>query len=64
MTNAQPEDLETRVTIIEEQLNQMLKSLDLVRTIQTGVRVEICGNSQASATLASSHILKYLLVLQ
>lgn len=54
MTNAQPENLETRVATIEEQLEQVLNELDLVRTIQTGIRVETRGNSQASARLERS----------
>jgi len=41
MTNAKPEDLETRVTTIEEQLDQVLESLDLIGTIQRGIRAEV-----------------------
>ncbi|MEL6164369.1 MAG: hypothetical protein AAFR37_11625 [Cyanobacteria bacterium J06628_3] len=51
MTNAQPENLETRVTTIEEQLEQVLESLDLIATIQRGVRVEVRDNSQTTARL-------------
>lgn len=51
MTNSQPEDLEARVTTIEEQLNQVLESLDLIATIQRGIRVEVRENSQTSARL-------------
>ncbi|MDJ0797839.1 MAG: hypothetical protein QNJ51_13665 [Calothrix sp. MO_167.B12] len=52
MTNAQqPEDLETRVTTIEEQLNEVLESLDLIATIQRGIRVEVRDTSQTSARL-------------
>ena len=51
MTNSQPEDLETRVETLEEQLNQVLESLDLIATIQRGVRVEVRDASQTSARL-------------
>ncbi|MEO1432516.1 MAG: hypothetical protein AAFV71_26285 [Cyanobacteria bacterium J06633_8] len=52
MTNSQPpEDLETRVATVEEQLNQVLESLDLIATIQRGLRVEVRENSQTSARL-------------
>ncbi|MEL6162748.1 MAG: hypothetical protein AAFR37_02935 [Cyanobacteria bacterium J06628_3] len=52
MTNSQPpEDLETRVATVEEQLNQVLESLDLIATIQRGIRVEVQDNSQTSARL-------------
>lgn len=51
MTNSQPENLETRVATIEEQLEQVLESLDLIATIQRGIRVEVRENSQTSARL-------------
>lgn len=53
MTNSQPppEDLETRVATVEEQLNQVLESLDLIATIQRGIRVEVQDTSQTSARL-------------
>jgi len=51
MTNAQPEDLETRVATVEEQLDQVLESLDLIATIQRGIRVEVRENSQTTARL-------------
>lgn len=52
MTNAeQPENLELRVSAIEEQLNQVLESLDLIATIQRGIRVEARETSQTSARL-------------
>lgn len=51
MTNSQPEDLTTRVTTIEEQLEQVLDSLDLIRTIQNGGRQEVRATSQSTARL-------------
>lgn len=51
MTNAKPEDLETRVTTIEEQLDQVLESLDLIGTIQRGIRAEVRNTSQSTARL-------------
>lgn len=51
MTNAQPENLETRVTTIEEQLDQVLESLDLIGTIQRGIRAEVRDTSQSTARL-------------
>jgi len=51
MTNSQPENLETRVTTIEEQLNQVLDSLDLIGTIQRGIRAEVRDTSQSTARL-------------
>jgi len=51
MTNAQPENLETRVATVEEQLDQVLESLDLIATIQRGIRVEVRENSQTTARL-------------
>ncbi len=51
MTDSQLEDLTTRVTTIEEQLEQVLDSLDLLRTIQNGVRQEVRATSQSTARL-------------
>ena len=51
MTNAQPENLETRVATIEEQLEQVLESLDLIGTIQRGIRAEVRDTSQSTARL-------------
>lgn len=51
MTNSQPENIETRLTTVEEQLDQVLESLDLIGTIQNGIRVEVRANSQTSARL-------------
>ncbi|MDJ0674445.1 MAG: hypothetical protein QNJ36_03420 [Calothrix sp. MO_167.B42] len=51
MTDSQLEDLTTRVTTIEEQLEQVLDSLDLIRTIQNGVRQEVRATSQSTARL-------------
>jgi len=51
MTNAQPEDLTARVDNIDEQLEQILDELDLVKTIQNGVRRETRTNSQSTARL-------------
>ena len=51
MTNSQPENLETRVTTIEQQLEQVLESLDLIGTIQRGIRAEVRDTSQSTARL-------------
>ncbi|MGF1676409.1 MAG: hypothetical protein ACFCUV_22415 [Rivularia sp. (in: cyanobacteria)] len=51
MTNPQPESVETRLTTVEEQLNQVLESLDLIATIQRGIRVEVRDTTHASARL-------------
>lgn len=51
MTNAQPEDLQTRVATVEEQLDQVLESLDLIGTIQRGIRAEVRDTSQTTARL-------------
>lgn len=51
MTNAQPENLENRVASLEEQLEQVLDELDLLRTIQNGVRRENRSNSTNAARL-------------
>lgn len=51
MTNAQPEDIQNRLTTVEEQLDQVLESLDLIGTIQNGIRVEVRATSQSTARL-------------
>lgn len=52
MTNSQPpEDLQTRVATVEEQLDQVLESLDLIGTIQRGIRAEVRDTSQSTARL-------------
>lgn len=51
MTNAQPEDLNTRLDDIDDRLEQLGDELDLIRTIQDGSRRELRGNSQAIARL-------------
>jgi len=51
MTNSQPEDISVRLNNIDEQLEQVLDELDLIRTIQTGVRRETRVNSQTTARL-------------
>ena len=51
MTNAQPEDLQTRVATVEEQLDQVLESMDLIGTIQRGIRAEVRDTSQTTARL-------------
>jgi|GEM_PF-4946819 chromosome segregation ATPase len=51
MTNSQPEDIQTRVASLEEQLEQVLESLDLIATVQRGIRVELRETSQTSARL-------------
>ncbi|NJL77717.1 MAG: hypothetical protein HC836_15020 [Richelia sp. RM2_1_2] len=51
MTNSQPEDLTTRVATIEEQLNHIIDELDLIGTIQNGVRLEVRATSQSTARL-------------
>lgn len=51
MTNSQPENIETRLTTVEEQLDQVLESLDLIGTIQNGIRVEVRSTSQSTARL-------------
>ncbi|HLO89400.1 MAG TPA: hypothetical protein VK203_30935 [Nostocaceae cyanobacterium] len=52
MTNSQPsEDITTRLDDIDNRLEQLGDELDLVRTIQEGVRRETRYNSQALARL-------------
>jgi chromosome segregation ATPase len=51
MTNPQPENLSTRLSTVEEQLEQVLDELDLIRTVQNGMRREVRGNSQSIARL-------------
>lgn len=52
MTNSQPsEDITTRLDDIDNRLEQLGDELDLVRTIQEGVRRETRSNSQALARL-------------
>lgn len=51
MTNSQPENLTTRVASLEEQLEQVLDELDLLRTIQTGVRRETRTNDGDRSTI-------------
>ena len=52
MTYSQPpEDLQTRVSTVEEQLDQVLESLDLIGTIQRGIRAEVRDTSQTTARL-------------
>ncbi|AFY49203.1 PMC2NT (NUC016) domain protein [Nostoc sp. PCC 7524] len=52
MTNSQPlEDITARVDDIDQRLDQLGDEIDLVRTIQEGVRRETRSNSQALARL-------------
>ena len=51
MNDSQPEDISTRFNNIDEQLEQILDEIDLIRTIQNGVRRETRTNSQATARL-------------
>jgi septal ring factor EnvC (AmiA/AmiB activator) len=52
MTNAeQPQDITERLTNIDEQLEQIGDELDLIRTIQNGVRRETRINSQTAGRL-------------
>lgn len=51
MNDSQPEDISTRFNNIDEQLEQILDEIDLIRTIQNGVRRETRTNSQAAARL-------------
>ena len=51
MTNAQPEDINARLGSIEEQLEQLGDEIDLIRTIQNGMRREVRANSQTAARL-------------
>lgn len=45
------DNTELRISTLEEQLNEVLESLDLIATIQRGIRVEVRENSQTSARL-------------
>jgi predicted nucleic acid-binding Zn-ribbon protein len=52
MSNSQPlEDLPTRLDDIDSRLDQLGDEIDLVRTVQEGVRRETRSNSQALARL-------------
>lgn len=51
MTNAEPSDVNARLTTVEEQLEQLGDELDLIRTIQNGIRREVRTNSQTTAQL-------------
>jgi septal ring factor EnvC (AmiA/AmiB activator) len=52
MTNAeQPQDITQRLANIDEQLEQIGDELDLIRTIQNGVRRETRINSQTAGRL-------------
>ncbi|MGM3305121.1 hypothetical protein ACSQ6I_03900 [Anabaena sp. WFMT] len=52
MTNSQPlEDITVRLDDIDQRLDQLGDEIDLVRTIQEGVRRETRSNSQALARL-------------
>ena len=51
MTNSQPDDISARLDDIDERLEQLGDELDLIRTIQNGMRREVRANSQTSARL-------------
>ncbi|MDZ8186572.1 MAG: hypothetical protein RMX96_17200 [Nostoc sp. ChiSLP02] len=51
MTNSHPEDLTPRLDDIDNRLEQLGDEIDLIRTIQDGVRRETRANSQALARL-------------
>ncbi|MBW4612224.1 MAG: hypothetical protein KME21_02895 [Desmonostoc vinosum HA7617-LM4] len=51
MTNFQPEDTTARLDDIDNRLEQLGDEIDLIRTIQDGVRRETRANSQALARL-------------
>ncbi|MEM7579664.1 MAG: hypothetical protein AAF316_07395 [Cyanobacteria bacterium P01_A01_bin.80] len=51
MANTQPGNLEERVLTLEEQIEQVLDNLDLIGTIQRGVRTELRTTSQSSVRL-------------
>lgn len=51
MTNAQPEDFAARLDSIDEQLEQLGDEIDLIRTIQNGMRREVRATSQTVARL-------------
>ena len=44
-------NLENRVSTLEQQINEVLDELDLISTIQRGMRVEARETSQAAARL-------------
>lgn len=51
MTNAQPEDISTRLDDIDTRLEELGDELDLIRTIQNANRREVRANSQTAARL-------------
>lgn len=52
MTNAgMPEDINTRLDDIDTRLEELGDELDLIRTIQNGMRREVRVNSQTTARL-------------
>lgn len=52
MTNAdQPEDITARLDDIDTRLDELGDELDLIRTIQNGMRREVRATSQTSARL-------------
>jgi predicted metalloenzyme YecM len=52
MTNAdEPQDINARLSSIDEQLEQLADELDLIKTIQTANRREVRANSQTAARL-------------
>jgi septal ring factor EnvC (AmiA/AmiB activator) len=51
MTNSHPEDTTARLDDIDQRLDQLGDEIDLIRTIQDGVRRETRTNSQALARL-------------
>jgi predicted nucleic acid-binding Zn-ribbon protein len=55
MTHAeQPEDINTRLNTIDEQLEQLGDEIDLIRTIQNANRREVRATSQTAARLERS----------
>ena len=55
MSNAeQPEDINTRLNTIDEQLEQLAHEIDLIRTIQNANRREVRATSQTTARLQRS----------
>jgi len=51
MTNSQPEDTTARLDDIDNRLEQLGDEIDLIRTVQDGVRRETRANSQSLARL-------------
>jgi predicted nucleic acid-binding Zn-ribbon protein len=51
MTNADKPDITARLDDIDERLEQLGDELDLIRTIQNGMRREVRTNSQTTARL-------------